>query len=95
MGFLCNDPAFKERRGDLRKNQTDVEKALWSKLRNRQLSGIKFFRQYSIGSYPLNIKDSPLRLRGQEDIKDGGENSLKFQTTKTIRSFHVLPGYVR
>jgi very-short-patch-repair endonuclease len=49
----------------LRKNQTDAEKKLWTLLRNRQLDGIKFRRQFSIGSYildfycPLNLTFSP------------------------------------
>jgi very-short-patch-repair endonuclease len=39
----------------LRKNQTDAEKKLWTLLRNRQLDGIKFRRQFSIGSYILDF----------------------------------------
>jgi very-short-patch-repair endonuclease len=40
-----------EKRRQLRANQTEAEKILWSKLRNKQLAGYKFFRQYGIGSY--------------------------------------------
>ena len=35
----------------LRRNQTDAEKFLWSKLRNRQLNGYKFKRQVPVGNY--------------------------------------------
>ena len=35
----------------LRKHQTDAEKLLWSRLKNRQLEGRKFRRQQVIGSY--------------------------------------------
>ena len=35
----------------LRKNQTDAERLLWSRLRRRQLSGFKFRRQHQIGLY--------------------------------------------
>ncbi len=35
----------------LRKNQTDAEQALWQQLRNRQLAGFKFRRQYVIEGY--------------------------------------------
>ena len=35
----------------LRRNQTDAEKFLWSKLRNRQLNGYKFKRQVPVGIY--------------------------------------------
>jgi very-short-patch-repair endonuclease len=35
----------------LRKDQTDAEALLWSKLRNRQLLGLKFRRQHPSGNY--------------------------------------------
>jgi len=35
----------------LRKGQTDAEALLWSKLRNRQLLGLKFRRQHPLGRY--------------------------------------------
>ena len=35
----------------LRRNQTDAEKFLWSTLRNRQLNGYKFKRQVPVGIY--------------------------------------------
>ena len=35
----------------LRQRQTDVEKVLWGRLRNRQLEGRKFRRQQEIGVY--------------------------------------------
>ncbi|MBN9088504.1 MAG: endonuclease domain-containing protein [Reyranella sp.] len=35
----------------LRKHQTDVERLLWSRLRRRQLGGLKFRRQHQIGLY--------------------------------------------
>jgi very-short-patch-repair endonuclease len=35
----------------LRVNQTDAEKVLWNRIRNRQLDGHKFARQVPIGHY--------------------------------------------
>ena len=35
----------------LRQGQTDAEALLWSKLRGRQLLGLKFRRQHPIGTY--------------------------------------------
>ncbi|MBF0570643.1 MAG: endonuclease domain-containing protein [Candidatus Omnitrophica bacterium] len=46
-----NREATKEKRKELRKNQTDAERVLWNILRNKQMGGYKFFRQYGIGSY--------------------------------------------
>ncbi|RJR17625.1 MAG: DUF559 domain-containing protein [Nitrospiraceae bacterium] len=53
MKYLRNDPTLKQRRRELRSNQTDAEKLLWMKIRKRQFCGMKFFRQYSIGPYIL------------------------------------------
>lgn len=40
---------------ELRKNQTDAERKLWSVLRSRQLNRIKFRRQFSIDKYILDF----------------------------------------
>jgi len=40
---------------ELREKQTDAEKALWMRLRNRQLEGVKFRRQQPIGSYIVDF----------------------------------------
>ena len=40
-----------QRARSLRKNQTEPERHLWQKLRNRQLGAIKFRRQSPVGPY--------------------------------------------
>jgi very-short-patch-repair endonuclease len=35
----------------LRRDQTEAEKKLWMKLRNRGILGVKFRRQYPVGPY--------------------------------------------
>lgn len=40
---------------ELRKNATDAEKKLWSKIRMRQLSGYQFYRQKIIGDYIVDF----------------------------------------
>ena len=55
----------------LRRDQTEAEKRLWSILRNRQLSGVKFRRQYPIGKYILDFYAPEYRL-GIE--ADGGQH---------------------
>ena len=52
---LYNDSRFKVRRRELRVNQTDAEKKLWRYLRNHQLDGFKFNRQYSVGRFILDF----------------------------------------
>ena len=39
----------------LRKNQTEAEKALWRHLRSKGLSGLKFRRQQPIGAYIVDF----------------------------------------
>ena len=36
---------LKQASRDLRNNMTEAEKLLWSKLRNKQISGVQFYRQ--------------------------------------------------
>src|SRR3989338_5263840 len=55
MRFIINDPSFKLRRRILRKKQTDAEHKLWQRLRNKQVQGLKFYRQYGVGSYILDF----------------------------------------
>jgi len=67
MKYLQNDPALKQRRRELRRNQTDAEKALWAYLRNKQFYGMKFFRQYSIGPYILDFYCPNMKLAVELD----------------------------
>jgi len=52
---IYNSQLLKQRRGELRKNQTEAEKVLWFHIRNKQIAGFKFFRQYSVGAYILDF----------------------------------------
>lgn len=57
---------------ELRQKYTDAEKALWMKLRNRQLEGVKFRRQQPIGPY---IVDFASLQRGFIIEIDGGQHN--------------------
>jgi very-short-patch-repair endonuclease len=39
----------------LRKNLTDSERVLWSRLRGKQLSGVQFYRQKPLGDYIVDF----------------------------------------
>jgi very-short-patch-repair endonuclease len=39
----------------LRRSQTDAERHLWSRLRDRQLVGVKFRRQHPIGPFVVDF----------------------------------------
>jgi very-short-patch-repair endonuclease len=51
MSYILNRSSLKDLRKKLRKDQPSTERLLWSRLRNRQMLGFKFRRQYSIGQY--------------------------------------------
>lgn len=59
---MYNNQIQKIRRRELRKNQTEAEKLLWEKIRNRQINNLKFHRQYSIGPYILDFFCPQIRL---------------------------------
>jgi very-short-patch-repair endonuclease len=71
--FLRNDPALKDRRRELRRNQTEAEKTFWAHVRNRRFHGRKFFRQYSFGPYILDFYCPALKLAVE---LDGGHHVL-------------------
>jgi very-short-patch-repair endonuclease len=51
----------------LRKEQTETEKKLWSKIRNRSLIGLKFRRQYPVDNYILDFYCPQLKLAIEAD----------------------------
>jgi very-short-patch-repair endonuclease len=46
----------------LRKNMTDAEQKLWSRLRQKQISGISFYRQKPIGGYIADFYSAAAQL---------------------------------
>ena len=61
---------------NLRKESTDAEKRLWSRLRNRGLGGHKFRRQQPLGKFIADFlcyeKMLVLELDGSQHGKDEG-----------------------
>jgi len=71
MKTLRNDPALKQRRQELRRNQTEAERTFWAQVRNSQFFGKRFFRQYSIGPYILDFYCPAMMLAVEID---GGQH---------------------
>jgi very-short-patch-repair endonuclease len=63
----------------LRKNQTDAERKLWSKLRDNQIDGVKFRRQQPIGNYIADFVSFEKRLIIEID---GGQHNEDKNTMK-------------
>jgi len=77
----------------LRRNQTDAEHKLWGSLRNWQLEGLKFRRQYVIGAYVADFCCEEHRLIIE---LDGGQHADQAEKdrVRTIEledmKYHVL-----
>ena len=62
MANIFNKKEFVKKRQYLRKNMTKAEIILWSKLKGKQLNGLKFRRQYGINNYIVDFYCPELRL---------------------------------
>jgi len=49
------NPVIKDTSRELRKNMTEAEKVLWSRLRKKQLLGVQFYRQKPVGAYIVDF----------------------------------------
>ena len=53
--MLQYNKGLKQYSRELRKNMTDAEKLLWSKIRGKQINGLQFYRQKIIGNYIVDF----------------------------------------
>jgi len=79
-----------QRSRNLRKNQTDAEKKLWTILRNRQINGVKFRRQFPVGRYILDFYCPDYRLAIEADGGQHYENKVKDQDDLRTRELNNL-----
>ena len=70
MTEIFNTKAMKERRQILRRNMTETERILWSKLRRKQIDALRFRRQYSVDTFVLDFYCPEIRL----DVEVDGES---------------------
>jgi very-short-patch-repair endonuclease len=64
----------------LRKNQTDAERILWLKLRDRRLNGLKFRRQVPIDKYVVDFLCTDAHVVIEVD---GGQHATADETNRT------------
>ncbi len=69
----------------LRRNQTDVERLLWQKLRNKQILSFKFRRQFPIAPFIVDFCCLELRLIIELD----GSQHFKQATYDEERSLYL------
>ncbi|HEY4707427.1 MAG TPA: DUF559 domain-containing protein [Thermodesulfobacteriota bacterium] len=53
--MLFYNPKLKTLSQELRKNMTDAEKAIWSRIKRKQLNGLQIYRQRIIGNYIVDF----------------------------------------
>ena len=70
----------KQRARSLRRNATDAEALLWSRLRNRQLYGAKFRRQVPLDRFIADFLCFDARLIVEVD---GGQHSIETDAART------------
>jgi len=62
MAYIHNRKALKTQRKHLRNHATSAEAVFWKYLKNKQIGGLKFRRQHSIGSYIVDFYCPALKL---------------------------------
>lgn len=72
MKYIYNEQKLRERRKGFRRSQTEAEKLLWNKLRGRQIHGLTFYRQFSVGGYILDFFCPQSKLAVE---LDGGQHA--------------------
>ena len=76
---IYNQLQLKQLQRQLRKNSTEAEKAVWKLVRNRQILGLKFFRQYGVDSYILDFYCPEVELAIEVD---GGQHNTELNSRK-------------
>lgn len=76
----------------LRENQTEAEKLLWSRLRNRQLEDAKFIRQFPIGPHIADFACRSCKLVIELDGGQHADNGADDEQTGIIEAqgFRVI-----
>ncbi|WP_223797062.1 endonuclease domain-containing protein [Sphingomonas nostoxanthinifaciens] len=67
---------------DLRRTATDVEAALWQRLRNRKVEGTKFVRQLPIGQHVADFASRSLKIVIE---LDGGQHATSATDAERTR----------
>jgi len=92
MTKIYNTTLSEDTRRNLRQNSPITESILWSKIRNRQLNGLKFRRQYSIGRFIVDFycpeKKLAIEIDGDSHYNDGAKECDR-EREEYIQNFGV------
>jgi very-short-patch-repair endonuclease len=67
MAELYNRTSEKNKRQLLRNNMTQAETKLWSQLKEKQIEGCKFRRQYSVAQFVIDFYSPEMKLAIEVD----------------------------
>ncbi len=92
-GQVNNKPSLKAFRKDLRNNGTPAEATLWLSLKNKQVDGRKFRRQFSVENYILDFycpsEKLAVELDGADHYTEAGseydEERTRFLNSRGIK----------
>ena len=79
---MRRDYYYQDRARDLRRNMTNGEKLLWSRLRAHHMDGRKFRRQHVIGRYIVDF----VCLQSRLVIEVDGESHLMASATPSMHN---------
>lgn len=83
-------PILRERARELRGDQTDAERALWRRIRGRQVAGAKFRRQQPLGPFITDFCCLEARLVIE---LDGGQHAEQARADGARTTFLEREGY--
>ncbi|KKT41687.1 MAG: hypothetical protein UW30_C0005G0001 [Candidatus Giovannonibacteria bacterium GW2011_GWA2_44_13b] len=86
MKHIYNNKILRDRRKELRYNQTKTERILWRCLSREQLGNKRFFRQYSVGGYILDFYCPKARLAIELDGGSHIPSEQKLYDTERTKS---------
>ena len=81
-GVVCESPRDYAR--GLRRRQTDAERRLWARLRDRRPQGAKFARQLPIGSYVVDFCCRELKVIVTAFLESLGYRVLRFWNNEAL-----------
>ncbi|MBM3713395.1 MAG: endonuclease domain-containing protein [Actinobacteria bacterium] len=90
MTKIYNKKSEQLKRRELRNNPTYAEKILWLSLRNRQIHGVRFLRQFSIFGFVVDFYSPEVRLAIEVDgISHRGKEEYDSERQKIIESLFI------
>jgi len=87
-----NRTTEKAKRRELRNNATDAERLLWQRLKSKQITGVKFRRQFSVDQYVLDFYAPSVKLAIEIDGPTHlSEEAMEYDEarTKDIERFGI------